>query len=546
MNIKKLVVIGLLLIGLYARCANLGQKVYTVDEVRGIFRASGYLQTELLQDTYTGEVIANEQLQTYQMPTVEHPVGDALAAFANNPEHPPLYYLLMRFSLQLFRTPVASRWLAVVFSLLLLPAMYWLCQELFRPGSTTMSTTAFNSKSTSKTVNASAVGWSAIALIAISPFHVLLAQEARQYTLWAFLLAISSAFLLQALRKNEWKQWLAYGAVATLGMYAHLFFAWVMMSHGLYVLIVEKFRLSQRLLRYVAVSIGVVIAFSPWAWVIVTRADRLQKTTSWASNYRINGTGRVQHWLHNIGTGFIDFELPLSFTNPLSYILLAAVVYSFYLLYRQTPKRVWLFVFLLTAVSATAQVVPDLLSNGRRSLLPRYSLTVYMGIALAMGYAIAQTFSDLPTAGHRHRTQKIQQAGVAALLLGGVVSSLLIAQSLGWAKGSSTVAIDASPRINQVERPLVVSDEEYHYMLSLSYYTDPETRYILLDSEQPERYASDLAKIPPNTEFFLYSPTNELVDTIQATNIIESNIGPLEENQYNRRGELYEVRRLAE
>lgn len=543
MNFKKLIIIGLLLIGLYARCANLGQKVYTVDEVRGIFRASGYQQTELIENAYTGTLITNDQLQAYQTPTAAHPVGDAMAAFANNPEHPPLYYLLMRFSLQAFKAPVASRWLAVVLSLLLLPAMYWLCIELFvskTPASKTLRSKTLPDQKEElipTAISGPAVGWSAIALIAISPFHVLLAQEARQYTLWALLLAVSSAFLLQALRENRWKQWLAYGVTAALGMYSHLFFTWVLMSHGLYVLIVEKFRLSQRLLRYALISIGIVITFLPWAWVIVSRASQLKKTTRWASTYKTSIIERAQYWLHNIGIGFIDFEWPVSFTNPLSYILLGAVVYSIYLLYRHTPKRVWLFVVLLMGISAAAQIVPDILSDGRRSLLPRYSLTVYIGIAIAVGYAMAHAFNN--------PNRKLQQAGVAALLIGGVVSSLLIPQSLGWAKGSSTIAIDVSPKINQVEQPIIISDTEYFYMLSLSYYVDPSTRYVLLNPEQPESYASALTQLPADSNLLVYSPSNELADAIQSSSSLESDITPLEENQSNRRGKLYQARRVA-
>ncbi|MEM9944752.1 MAG: glycosyltransferase family 39 protein [Cyanobacteria bacterium P01_D01_bin.36] len=543
MNFKKLIIIGLLLIGLYARCANLGQKVYTVDEVRGIFRASGYQQTELIENAYTGTLITNDQLQAYQTPTAAHPVGDAMAAFANNPEHPPLYYLLMRFSLQAFKAPVASRWLAVVLSLLLLPAMYWLCIELFvskTPASKTLRSKTLPDQKEElipTAISGPAVGWSAIALIAISPFHVLLAQEARQYTLWALLLAVSSAFLLQALRENRWKQWLAYGVTAALGMYSHLFFTWVLMSHGLYVLIVEKFRLSQRLLRYALISTGVVITFLPWAWVIVSRASQLKKTTRWASTYKTSIIERAQYWLHNIGIGFIDFEWPVSFTNPLSYILLGAVVYSIYLLYRHTPKRVWLFVVLLMGISAAAQIVPDILSDGRRSLLPRYSLTVYIGIAIAVGYAMAHAFNN--------PNRKLQQAGVAALLIGGVVSSLLIPQSLGWAKGSSTIAIDVSPKINQVEQPIIISDTEYFYMLSLSYYVDPSTRYVLLNPEQPESYASALTQLPADSNLLVYSPSNELADAIQSSSSLESDITPLEENQSNRRGKLYQARRVA-
>ncbi|WP_121970667.1 glycosyltransferase family 39 protein [Leptolyngbya sp. BC1307] len=500
MKIKQLLIIGLIVVGIYARCANLDQKVYTVDEVRGILRASGYADEELVDTVYTGEPVTGSRFQQYQAPTVEHPLGDALSAFANNPEHPPLYYLLMRFCLQIFHAPVASRWLAVGLGLLLLPAIYWLCQELFE---------------------SAAVGWSAIALIAVSPFHVLLAQEARQYTLWALLATVSSAFLLRSLRHNSGRQWLAYGLTAVLGLYSHLFFLWVLVTHGLYVLIVEH-RLTQRLLRYVMVSVGVGIAFLPWVWVVATRLARLEETTHWASSYKTDLLSRIGYWLHNLGIGFIDFDWPVSFTNPFSYLLLGAVAYSTYQLYRHTPKRIWIFVLLLMSVSTLAQIVPDILSGGRRSLLPRYSLTAYLGIELAVAFAIAQVFGSKKSQWALHLTQRVdqiraQQVGAIALLLGGLISSLLITQSLGWGKGSSTLTLQAAPLINSVAQPVVLTDADYTYILSLSYQVSPDTRFVLLNQAQNPDYAAALKQLPPDSDLFVYSASDSLLAFLQAT-----------------------------
>ncbi len=527
MKIKQLLIIGLIVVGIYARCANLDQKVYTVDEVRGILRASGYADEELVDTVYTGEPVTGSRFQQYQAPTVEHPLGDALSAFANNPEHPPLYYLLMRFCLQIFQAPVASRWLAVGLGLLLLPAIYWLCQELFE---------------------SPAVGWSAIALIAVSPFHVLLAQEARQYTLWALLATVSSAFLLRSLRHNSGRQWLAYGLTAVLGLYSHLFFLWVLLTHGLYVLIVEH-RLTQRLLRYVMVSVGVGIAFLPWVWVVATRLARLKKTTNWASSYNADLLSRIGYWLHNLGIGFIDFDWPVSFTNPFSYLLLAAVAYSTYQLYRHTPKRIWIFVVLLMSVSTLAQIVPDILSGGRRSLLPRYSLTAYLGIELAVAYAIAQVFGSPKDKWTKDLKQRVgqrrgQQVGAIALLLGGVLSSLLIVQSPGWGKGSSTVNLTVAPQINQVEHPVVITDVEYFYVLSLSYLVAPDTRFIMVNSERSPNYAAALERIPPGSDFFIYAPSEELAAFMQTAESVE--IAVVADDPDYSKGQLYQARRLSD
>ena len=522
---KQLLVVGLILLGIYVRCANLEEKVYTVDEVRGVARASGYVESTLVDTFYTGDIITGNQLQQYQVPTAENSLGNALSALAGNPEHPPLYYLLMRFCLQLFQVPVAARWLAVGLGLLLLPAVYWLCQELF---------------------GSAAVGWSAIALIAVSPFHVLIAQEARQYTLWALLAVVSSAFLLRSLRQNSWQQWIAYGVTAALGMYSHLFFLWVLLTHGLYVLLVEH-RITQRLLRYLVVSVGVGVAFVPWVWVVVTQLSRLEKTTRWASTYKTNLISRAEYWLHNLGIVFVDFDWSVSFTNPFSYAVLVGVAYSTYQLCRRTPKRVWLFVVLLMFISTLAQVVPDTLNGGRRSLLPRYSVTAYLGIELAVAYAITQVSNyskplRFSSHGHlrwdawknwRHWTEKRRgyQTAVSALLLGGAVSSLLITQSMGWGKGSSASILPAAPLINAVAQPIVLTDVDYTYVLSLSYKVSPDTRFVLLDEAHNPNYTAALQQLPLDRIFFVYGASPSLLTFLQTAKnvVVEEQTSALEE-----------------
>lgn len=533
MNIKRLLIIGLILVGIYARCANLSEKVYSVDEVRGLMRASGYPESALVEALYTGEIITASRLQQYQTPSVESSLGDALSAFTNNPEHPPLYYLLMRFCLQLFQAPVAARWLAVGFGLLVLPAIYWLCLELFESAT---------------------VGWSAIAIVTVSPFHVLIAQEARQYTLWALLAVISSALLLRSLRQNRWGQWLAYGMAAALGLYSHLFFLWVLLTHGLYVLLVER-RLTQRFLRYLTVSIGAGIVFLPWMWVVATRLSRLEKTTRWASSYRTSLLSRAETWLHNLGTGFIDFDWSVIFINPLSYLLLAGVAYSTYQLCRHTPRRVWLFVVLLMAVSTLAQVVPDVLNGGRRSLLPRYSLTAYLGIELAVAYAIAQVFSFQESKRNRFTGSAIpvrkshadwlllRKGSAVLLLLGGVLSSLLITQSLGWRKGAAAAAnLDISTQINQVDQ-VVVTDVEYFYLLSLSYLVLPDTRFVAINHERSSNYETILDQIEPGGSFFVYSPSKALVEFMQTAENLKTDL-TADKAGANLRGQLYRAQHL--
>lgn len=531
--------VGLIGIGTYGRLAGIGQKVYSFDEVRGLLRASGSTSQEFVERFYTGVPVTSGYVQQYQTDQIGRDLGQALKALAGNPEHPPLYYLLMRFSLR-SHLAAASRWVAAGFSLLLLPAVYWLCVELFYKEAGGQF--------------GRAMGWSAIAVISISPFQVLLAHEARQYTLWALLTVVSSAFLLRSLRQNHylhgqnsqssqstsqnnsdlrnWKLWLAYAGTALLGMYTHLFFAWTLMAHGLYVVLTERFRPTQRLLRYLLMSAGVVVGFLPWVWVVVSRSDKLSQTTRWASTFDIGLIGRSQHWLYNLGIGFIDFDWPIKWNNPFSYLILVAVAASTWQLCRHAPKRVWLFVVLLISVSTVGQILPDLLNGGRRSIVARYSLTAYLGLELAVAYAIARLFIpdiaspirnslDPPRGRMRGNFINLQRLAVLSLLLGGALSSLLITQSLGWGKGTSGVIAKTAAIINQTEQPLILTDADHPYPLSLSHKITPDARFVLINRDAavitPAVKLTDaIAQLPEGQQFFIFAASKPLVASMDA------------------------------
>lgn len=63
--------------------------------------------------------------------------------------------------------------------------------------------------------------------------------------------------------------------------------------------------------------------------------------------------------------------------------------FSLHFLYRQTPKRIWLFVFLLVGLPFLILAIPDLLWSGQRSTRIRYLFPSILGIQLALAYLFA-------------------------------------------------------------------------------------------------------------------------------------------------------------
>ena len=175
-----LFIVILLIIGIFLRFINLDAKVYWRDETATSLAISGYRSTEIWQ-SLEGRIVNSGDIIKYQTITPEQNIIDTMQ-FLVKDVHPPLYFLIARVWGQWFgSSPAIIRSLSASISLLAFPSIYWLCLELF---------------------NSSRVGWMAMALIAVSPFHVIYAQEARMYSLWTVEILLLSVLLLRAMRLN--------------------------------------------------------------------------------------------------------------------------------------------------------------------------------------------------------------------------------------------------------------------------------------------------------------------------------------------------------
>jgi uncharacterized membrane protein len=173
----RFLIIVVLVLGIFFRFANLGKKVYWIDESYTSLRMSGYTESELIQQVADGQVRNIKDLQKYQRINSEKTVVDTVKGLAlEEPQITPLYFVATRFWVQLFGDSVAvTRSMSAVFSLLALPCMYWLCLELFE---------------------SSLTAWLAVSLLAVSPFQIVYAQEARPYSLFVLMILLSGAALL--------------------------------------------------------------------------------------------------------------------------------------------------------------------------------------------------------------------------------------------------------------------------------------------------------------------------------------------------------------
>ncbi len=178
----KILVVIVLMLGVFFRLFNIDRKVYWFDETFTSLRISGYTESEVVTKVCNGQVLGVEDLQKYQQLGTGKTLIDTIQSLAlEDPQHPPLYFSIAHFWTYWFGNSIATiRSLSAIISLIVFPCLYWLCLELF---------------------DSPIIGLVTLTLIAVSPIHVLFAQEAREYSLWTLTTLLSHLSQVKAMKQ---------------------------------------------------------------------------------------------------------------------------------------------------------------------------------------------------------------------------------------------------------------------------------------------------------------------------------------------------------
>ncbi len=499
-NGLRVILILCVFVGISFRFLNLGHQVYWYDEVQTSFRISGYTQEEFFQQAYTGwfNTVA-DLLKIYQYPTPERDLNNAFQAFTQHPEHSPLYFILARFWMQTFSHSVTTiRSLSAFISLLIFPAVYWLCWELFQ---------------------SQKMSGMAMAILAISPFQVLYAQEARAYSLWAVTILLSSAALLQALRISKTEKsiktlilsWGIYALSVGLGLYSHLLFLFVFLSQGVYVFLTHFLTKSKVIIPYLVSSLIGFFLFTPWLLIFVQNLDFFLKNTE---SRLVPRPDLTLYWLLNLNRIFFDVNQGTSLWNPTLYLTLALTIYALYYLIKNTSQKVWLLIFTLIGIPGMMLILPDIFLGGRGSTIARYAIPCYLGIQIAVAYLFTQKLTTVL------KTYNLQQKKwkwiFYTLIFSGILSCIISSFSPVWWHKSYAKSRDipiSAKIINQSAFPLVISNEEPGRIMSLLHQLNPNVQVQLMPGSQ-------IPVVLEEAEFsdiFLYRPTEKLITGIETT-----------------------------
>ncbi len=156
--------------------------------------------------------------------------------------HPPLYYYLLHFYFQVAgRSELAIRFFSVCFGTALIPLAWVIAKRMFD----------------------ARAGACAALLVAVAPFPVQYAQEVRMYALAMFLVSLGLYAFAKLNARETRARWIMYAAAMLLALFTLYHTALIFLAMGLVVL--PQFNARRAfVVRWFAVSFGIVAAFIPW------------------------------------------------------------------------------------------------------------------------------------------------------------------------------------------------------------------------------------------------------------------------------------------
>jgi uncharacterized membrane protein len=157
--------------------------------------------------------------------------------------HPPLHYLILQPMIALGGDEWLLRLPSALASVVSIGLILALGKELFDEKTALMA--AF--------------------IIAISPFHLRFAQEARMYAVVVTLSLAAGLFAVRALRTNHWHDWFAFGLFQGLALLADTAAIWFTLAvNTAWLVSLKKHWNTQRFWPWLAAQLFALLLFLPW------------------------------------------------------------------------------------------------------------------------------------------------------------------------------------------------------------------------------------------------------------------------------------------
>lgn len=434
------------------RLMDLADKTLWTDEFATIVFSLGHTFYSVPLD----QVITAEQLLQPLRPDLVSGVGAVVGNLISESNHPPLYFVLTHFWLKFFSTPneLVSAWavrsLSALFGVAAIPATFLLGWIAFR---------------------SRLVAQISAALMAVSPFGLYLAQEARHYTLPVLWVIASLCCLILAVRSIRDRAPLplsvciAWIVVNALGLATHFFFAFTLVAEAMVIAVaglVQSWRergtwySSAHWWHIWIVAIGTAASGLVWLPFLTDVQD--SELTRWI--FRDLGSG--WNWVMPIAqaiAGWITmlYLLPIQTSSPWvnwvsGFVLIGLTIWTVPKLYwglktenlgREKRLAAWaLECFTISAVllffGVTYFFGADLTSAFRYNFAYFPAVIVLVGVGLATGWDAASRIAKAPATKVPYGLLGVlRTGGKNGIILIGLLSclgSLTVVSNLGYQK----------------------------------------------------------------------------------------------------------------
>lgn len=398
-----------ILLGLVLRFTNLTAKPLWTDEFSTIVFSLGnsFLQVPLDQ------AVSSEILLEPLRPTPNVEVDAVVRSLFRESNHPPFYFLLTHFWLKLF--PVTENGLVSVWSVRSLSAIIGAATI---PFTFILGWLAFRSR---------LVAQVAAALMAVSPFGIYLAQEARHYTLPTLWILISLCCLMIAARRLRDREvlplsvcivWIIANA---LGMATHYFFTFTLGAEAIVIAIlglVQSWR-----------ERGIWYPSFHWRRIWLVAAGTLITNLVWLPRLQDIQGGDLTRWIYH------SDRAGLAWLEPIGQAV-AGWITMLYLLPIQAQDQTVVSIAGAVLVLLVLWTVPKLYRGLKVQYLDRDSrlgvmtLSVFVAGAIGLFFSITYFFeADLTSA---FRYNFVYFPGVVVLIGAGLASSWNVANRIAY------------------------------------------------------------------------------------------------------------------
>ncbi len=117
-------------------------------------------------------------------------------------------------------------------------------------------------------------GLGAMALVAVSPFHIHYSTEARMYAQLGLLSLLIAYFFLRGWSSRRWWPWLGFGVAMAMALYTHNLAFLTPLALDIFVLLRRRWDLLARL---AAAHLLTAILFAPWLMLVPSQWGKIQQ-----------------------------------------------------------------------------------------------------------------------------------------------------------------------------------------------------------------------------------------------------------------------------